>query len=430
VALKSIKWPRETKDLLFYVAALIIAGGNYLFSSELDYKNWGKTAAFGYMLGVTGTLAIMLFSKKVKSRGLYLRIVLVGIVSVFALLIPLASQVSLEAKVGKNYIQPEAIQVEKAGQSLYKGKSPYVTPPKENNHSIFSKPQPLPVNDYFPYLPGLIPFGFASAAFTTKVVQDARVWFFIFSVLLFSITLLVLRFKQSHLIYMLIGLFAFPAVALPLSTGGDDIAVIAMCFVSSALILKKRPYWGALAIGFTATMKFTAWPLLVLLIWVSKDRLDRSRRLASGVIALFATLPILVPIYIKSPYGFVVNVIRFPLGLAGTKSPAASPMLGHLVLEWFPQDHYLVTALMAGITFVLLFAYIRYRPVIDVSTALYAAAFGLAAYIILAPTTRYGYFIYPFEFILWAVCFRSIESSSTQTHNRSLEKKLLSLSSF
>ena len=51
------------------------------------------------------------------------------------------------------------------------------------------------------------------------------------------------------------------------------------------------------------------------------------------------TVPVVLPVALRNPSAFVDNVIRFPLGLAGVSSPAASALPGHIFVALFPGAH-------------------------------------------------------------------------------------------
>jgi hypothetical protein len=94
--------------------------------------------------------------------------------------------------------------------------------------------------------------------------------------------------------------------------------------------------------------------------------------------------------------------VKFPLGLAHVKSPAASPLLGQFLTTIFPGSQRAVTAglLAVGAVAVAVIAW-RMPP-----TTPFAAArlTGLALLLatVLAPATRFGYLIYPANLLTWA----------------------------
>ena len=106
---------------------------------------------------------------------------------------------------------------------------------------------------------------------------------------------------------------------------------------------------------------------------------------------------------------FVENVIRFPLGLAGVTSPAASPLLGHLLVTLLPHLHRVVTvAIVAVGGLAMVYVLVRHTPRTpwELSRLLGWAMLGA---IVLAPSTRVGYALYPIDFLVWAWMLRSEE---------------------
>ena len=62
---------------------------------------------------------------------------------------------------------------------------------------------------------------------------------------------------------------------------------------------------------------------------------------AAGTLGVM--LPSILPSAAANVSAFIDNVVRFPLGLAGISSPAASPLIGHVVVQAFPGEHRLFT---------------------------------------------------------------------------------------
>ena len=96
---------------------------------------------------------------------------------------------------------------------------------------------------------------------------------------------------------------------------------------------------AGLALGAASSLKFTAWPLALLALWVASDLQPRRAmgRYALGVVVVVG--PVVLPVALRNPSAFVDNVIRFPLGLAGVSSPAASALPGHILVAAFPGAH-------------------------------------------------------------------------------------------
>jgi hypothetical protein len=90
----------------------------------------------------------------------------------------------------------------------------------------------------------------------------------------------------------------------------------------------------------------------------------------------------------------------FPLGLANVTSPAASPLPGHLIATTGHTGHLIAVGLLilAGVIIATLLVY---RPPRDVASAAWYLIIGLTLMFVLAPATRFGYFIYPAALLAW-----------------------------
>src|SRR5262249_20599011 len=75
-------------------------------------------------------------------------------------------------------------------------------------------------------------------------------------------------------------------------------------------------------------------------------------------------------------------------------SPAASPLPGHLLATTGHTGHLIAVGLLilAGVIIATLLVY---RPPRDVASAAWYLIIGLTLMFVLAPATRFGYFIYP-----------------------------------
>ena len=71
-------------------------------------------------------------------------------------------------------------------------------------------------------------------------------------------------------------LTVLPTAALPLATGGDDMPVVALMLLGLAALQRRRPVLAGLALGAASSLKFTAWPLVLLALWAACD-LQRHR---------------------------------------------------------------------------------------------------------------------------------------------------------
>ena len=110
----------------------------------------------------------------------------------------------------------------------------------------------------------------------------------------------------------------------------------------------------------------------------------------------------LAPAALLDPYAFLQNTVLFPLGLSAHKTPAASPLPGHLLATTGMAGHWAAVALLvaAGLGFAVS---LIVRPPADGRAAAWRLALGFAVMFTLAPATRWGYFVYPLGLVGWMV---------------------------
>jgi phosphatidylinositol alpha-1,6-mannosyltransferase len=102
----------------------------------------------------------------------------------------------------------------------------------------------------------------------------------------------------------------------------------------------------------------------------------------------------------------VKNTILFPLGLASVKSQAASPLIGHLIAQTGHIGHAAVVALLIGSGVAIAVSLVVWPPR-DVPAATWRLVLGLSLMFVLAPSTRFGYFIYPAALVIWLLVSRA-----------------------
>src|SRR5262249_58892848 len=113
-----------------------------------------------------------------------------------------------------------------------------------------------------------------------------------------------------------------------------------------------------------------------------------------GALALGAAAPLAValpPAALARPAAIIQNTIAYPLGLTAARSPAQSPLPGHLLAALGPAGHATAIALLAAAGVALVVSLVTAPP----STPAQAAtriALGLTALFLLSPATRFGYF--------------------------------------
>jgi phosphatidylinositol alpha-1,6-mannosyltransferase len=201
-------------------------------------------------------------------------------------------------------------------------------------------------------------------------------------------------------------LTASPLIAFPLAVSGNDLAVLGLTCLGLALAIRPdlrrppSPAWAGIALGGAAALKATAWPavLIVGVLFLARDGRGAAARFAAAAGAVLAV--VVGPILVIQPADLAVNTIGFPLGLTRARSPAASPLPGHLIAAIGPAGHLAVIALLAAAAAGLGVLLVVWPPRNAVSAAGYLAL-ALTMLFLLAPATRWGYFIYPASIGCW-----------------------------
>jgi hypothetical protein len=334
------------------------------------------------------------------------RIVALLVVLVGATVVPLSLEVVWASEGNAAlHVQPEVLVVERAGVRVDAGKDPYQVVDRDGRIVIHQRSEPV-YELYYPYLPGMVLFGFSSGSKVHARLTDARIQFLLFTAVVSLIALSRLRPATDARFRALQVLTVLPTAALPLATGGDDMPVVALMLAGLVALQRRRPLLAGLALGAASSLKFTAWPLAFLAAWAA---LDRGQRRAVGRYALGVLLvvgPVVVPVALSNPSAFVDNVIRFPLGLAGAASPAASALPGHMIVTAFPGIHkgYVLALVVVGLAVLArrLFA----RPPTDAAGVARLTGWVMLVAIVLAPATRVGYLLYAVNLFVWAWMLR------------------------
>lgn len=343
-----------------------------------EHRVWGGCAAVGY--GVAALLAAR--TLRAWSRGGAIATV-VGSVAV-----PLAVLMVVGAS------QPEVGVVEHSADLLLGSGSTY-------------GPNPQGVNDFNPYLPGMAVFGLPHAL-VGRPLGDARLWFA--GAFLVTMALAARHVAnraghtstgRTHNPNTALLLAACPAVALPLAVGGVDLPVIGLMCLALALAGRGGSGTGAgLAMGATAALKWTAWPLLPVGLALIAVTTGRRAAVRAGVTALCVAALVVVPVALVDPRAFTEHVVLFPLGAADVTSPATSPLPGYLLATYVPGGRTLAVAALM-VTAVAVAVSLVVRPPRTVVAAADRLALGLGLAMCLMPATRFGYLVYPLLLVVW-----------------------------
>jgi len=369
-----------------FVACALFAGGVSLFSGDPLHRLWGASAACAYALAALALVAWR--SRETTGVDIALGVVIGG-----AILVPLLWM------VWTGHGEPEVGVVAASAKTLITHGTPY-----QSARVLASTTDP---NQYNPYLPLMAAFGLPQALLGHGPLTDPRVWFGIVFLIVFAAALKVAGARDSVRWALLAT--ASPIIAFELCVGGTDVPMVAFLCLGFALLWRpgrSNAIAGGLALGIASSMKATAWPALIVafaLLYVRDGRREAWRFTA---VALAVVAVIVGPFAVLQPGSLVKNTILFPLGLASVKSQAASPLLGHALAQTGTLGHTIVVILLIGSALAIA-ASLVISPPRDVPAATVRLVIGLSAMFVLAPSTRFGYFIYPAALVLWLLVSRA-----------------------
>jgi hypothetical protein len=298
---------------------------------------------------------------------------------------------------------------------------------------------------YNPYLPVMALFGLPGA-----LGLPGKTWPWLIAgtfLLLYATFRVTLRPGTPRRGRAALGYAAFwlacPVMAFPLTMGITDPPVIALTCLGLALLARgaaqgtgRGPAWGpgarearvweaggpaargpssrgwnrdfaaaALVLGVACAMKYTAWPALVIVVVMIAARNGARAAVGFAAVVLAAAAALvaaLAPAALGQPASLLRNTVDYPLGLTGATSPAASPLPGHLLATLGSGGH-LAALLLLAAAGIAIAASLAVAPPATPAAAARRVAIGLTALFLLAPATRFGYFIYPISLYAWAM---------------------------
>jgi hypothetical protein len=381
-----------TRQLAWWYAAFAVyASGVALFSGPgLDHW-WGTWAASGY--AVAAIVAACWPGRR--GRQAPLTAAVTG-----ALAAPLAWLATREPST------PDVTVVVRSASLLVRHGSPYL-PSAQLLHGGWLS--------YDPYLPVMAVFGLPHALGLPGLAGDPRPWLAAatFAVLAITFRLAGPGSAPSKAASgppsrgSALGLAAFatssPVLAFPLAMGITDPPVIALTCLALALLTRPALARAALVVGAACAMKYTAWPTVVVFAAMLGARDGVRTVLRFCAISLgtaFALAVAMAPAILKDPRDLLQNTVAYPLGLTFARSPAQSPLPGHLLATLGPAGHAAAIILLAAAG-VAIAASLVIRPPAVPAQAAARLALGLALMFALSPATRFGYFAYPLALWGW-----------------------------
>ena len=379
-ALNRFDWPSPTVVPRAWMTALYAVSAAYalvmaLVTSNHLHRTWGILAACAYLLA-----AMLMLAWRSHGVDSALLVSLTG-----ALIVPLALLAAARLQ------QPEVRVINKSATLLVRHGTPYLGPA-----ALASAHSP---NIFDPYLPMMTLFGMPRALLGFSVLTDPRIWFGVGFVIVFGAALAVVGVRD--VVRWTVLVTASPVIAFSLSVGGTDVPVLACLCLGLALLWREpHPLPAGLAFGVAAAMKATAWPaLLIAVVLVGGRDGRRAVGILSGTaLAVFAA--IVGPVAVLGPNALVQNTISFPLGLASIRSEAVSPLPGRLLVETGQAGHLIAVALLALACLGIIVSLVVWPPR-TVPAATWRVIIGLSLMFVLAPATRFGYFLYPAGLLTW-----------------------------
>jgi hypothetical protein len=373
------------------VASALFAGGVALFSSDPRHRLWGQAAVGGYALAA---LAVAVW----RSRGTRGVDVALGAMLCGAILFPLLWLIA------HGFGEPEVGVVATSANTLIHDGTPY-----RSAQALATTTNP---NQYNPYLPLMAAFGVPQALLGHELLTDPRVWFGAVFLATFAVALRIAGARDSVRWALL--LTASPIIAFELCVGGTDVPMVAFMCLGFALLWREQGAYlitAGLALGVASSMKATAWPALVIAFALLHARDGRHAAWRFAAVAVSVVVVIVGPFAVLRPGALVKNTILFPLGLASVKSQADSPLLGHVLAQTGVLGHTIVVILLVGSGLAIAVSLVV-RPPRDVPAATIRLVLGLSAMFVLAPSTRFGYFIYPAAMVLWLLASQAGRKSA------------------
>ncbi|WP_433315253.1 glycosyltransferase 87 family protein [Micromonospora chersina] len=390
-------------DLGLYAVSAVFAAVTAATSTLLPHRAWGTLATIGYALAALAAAGQLLARRRrpgTSLAGLPTRWAVTGFAWATTALLPVVAQ-SIQRAAGRtDRAQEEVVVVEHAGARLAEHGTPYL-----GHDAIAALPPGEQLLGYTPYQPGMALFGLPRAA-ADAWWTDARVWFALVTALALAAAVLTLRTtagpaaprRDAAVLRAVQAATVLPVCALTLATGGDDLPVLALCLLALALAAAGRPGRAGLAVGAAGALKLFAWPVAVVLVcWAVTRRAGLRTALGALGLPVLALLPVLL----VDRDALVENVLRFPLGHGLVTSPAQSPFPGHLIATALPAGRLIAAALLVAVAVAIAVRLLRRPPCTAAATAL-ICGYGLLAAILLMPSTRFGYLLYPLALLVTA----------------------------
>ncbi len=387
--------PASPRAAVWYAVFAVYAGAVALFSGPGHDRCWGIWASFGYAAAAALAAAW-------PTRGGRLAALTTSLAGALAApVIWLATQAPATSDV--------TVVTRSAALLLHHG-SPYL-PLAQLGHGGFLA--------YNPYLPVMALFGLPRALGLPGLAGDPRPWLAVASFLLLAAAFRIAaddRAWTGRSLRRAGFAVASPVMAFPLALGITDPPVLALTCLALALLagparaaarpgawLAPGAWAAAVTIAVACAMKYTAWPAVVVLtaMVAARDGVRSAARFAATAVAAAAVLTAgLAPAAMAAPASLIQNTLAYPLGLTRARTPAQSPLPGHVLATLGPAGHLAAIALLIAAGLAIAVSMVT-RPPADGAAAARRLALGLALMFALSPAARFGYFAYPAGLYGW-----------------------------
>jgi hypothetical protein len=378
----------------WYLAFAAFAAALAMACGQPIERCWGTWAAIGY------AVAAAISAVPPRRDGQAPAALALGCAAGCATVAPLAWQAfaGLPSRVGEGSLTVIA----QAGGQLLRHGTPYL-PAAGLTHVLA----------YDPYEPLMAVFGLPNAAGLTGWPANPRLWLALAGVAGVYLAFRIPGAPPRQTLQSTALALASPVLALPLATGGTDLPVIASLCVALALA-ERAPRRAAIAAGVACALKVIAWPavpVIAALLAAARGPRASWRFTATAAAAAVAVMTAAAPAALSDPSATVQNAILFPLGLTSHRSPAASPLPGHLLATAGAAGKWAALALLtvaaAGFAW-----WLARRPPRTARAAVVLLSVGLTVAVTLAPAARWGYYAYPLALLGWLRLSRPAESCS------------------
>jgi Glycosyltransferase family 87 len=406
----------EAGDALLYLASALFAFITICTSTNALYQVWGRMALAPFVFGALASAGVAWAVHRARRRQAGHRLTSrqhrrawaarIGVaICVFAgaLAIPLGFEILWRFDgVAGSHEQPEVQTVEVGGQDLVKGHDPYIKIERLPHAVRYHAPGEPNYAGFLPYLPLMAVLGVPSDIWPNNGLSDARIFFCLTTLAVAAVALYLCGASGRRKIRAVQVLVILPLASLPLATGGDDIPVVAFLLLAMVLAQRRNPFLSGLALGIASAMKFTAWPVALLALFAARDRRGQRRPLTMLAGILVVAIPTIFPFALRGPFALIDDVVLFPLGLSAIPSTAASALPGHVLVTWFPSLSRALPVSVGLILAVVLARHLYRRTPSTVSQVCTISGVVMAVLILLAPSPRVGYLLYPVNFFVWA----------------------------